>query len=66
LSERKRPFALVRLAGVPLRVLRRVVALESALPLLVVAAVAIGTGLLAADLFLRAQMGYRGRCRLVA
>ncbi len=58
LSERKRPFALLRLAGAPLRVLRRVVALESAVPLLVVAAVAIGTGLLAADLFLRAQMGY--------
>jgi hypothetical protein len=58
LSERKRPFALLRLAGVPLRVLRRVVTLESAVPLLVVAAIAIGTGLLAADLFLRAQMGY--------
>jgi predicted lysophospholipase L1 biosynthesis ABC-type transport system permease subunit len=58
LSERKRPFALLRLAGAPLRVLRRVVALESAVPLLVVAAVAIGTGLLAADLFLRAQMGF--------
>jgi hypothetical protein len=61
MSERKRPFALLRLAGVPLRVLRRVVALESAVPLLVVAAVAIGTGLFAADLFLRAQMGYTVR-----
>jgi hypothetical protein len=42
---------------VPLRVLRWIVALESAVPLLVIAAVAIGTGLLAAELFLRAQMG---------
>jgi cell division protein FtsX len=58
LSDRKRPFSLLRLTGVPLRVLRRVVALESAVPLLAVAAVAIGTGLLAAHLFLRAQMQY--------
>ena len=58
LSERKRPFSLLRLTGVPLRVLRQVVALESAVPLLVVAAIAIGTGLLAAHLFLRAQMQY--------
>ncbi|SHN33047.1 ABC transporter permease [Cryptosporangium aurantiacum] len=58
LSERKRPFALLRLSGVPLRMLRRVVALESAVPLLTVSAVAIGTGLLAAHLFLRAQMDY--------
>jgi predicted lysophospholipase L1 biosynthesis ABC-type transport system permease subunit len=58
LSERKRPFSLLRLTGVPLRMLRRVVALESAVPLLVVAVVAIGTGLFAAHLFLRAQMEY--------
>jgi hypothetical protein len=58
LSERKRPFSLLRLSGVSLRVLRRVVALESAVPLLVVAAVAIGTGLLAAQLFLKAQLQY--------
>jgi FtsX-like permease family protein len=58
LSERKRPFSLLRLTGVPLRVLRRVVALESVLPLLVVAVLAIGTGLVSAQLFLRAQMGY--------
>jgi hypothetical protein len=38
--------------------LRRVVALESAVPLLVVAAVAMGMGLLTAQLFLRAQMEY--------
>jgi hypothetical protein len=58
LSERKRPFSLLRLTGVPLRLLRRVVALESAVPLLVVALVAIGTGFLAAHLFLRAQLQY--------
>jgi hypothetical protein len=58
LAERKRPFSLLRLTGAPLRVLRRVVALESAVPLLVAAAVAIGTGLVAAQLFLRAQMNY--------
>jgi len=43
--------------GVPLRLLRRVVTLESAVPLIVAAAIAAGTGLLAADLFLRAQFG---------
>jgi hypothetical protein len=58
LSERKRPFSLLRLTGVPLRVLRGVVAFESAVPLLVVAVVAIGVGFFAAQLFLRAQMGY--------
>ena len=58
IAERKRPFSLLRLSGVPLRVLRRTVLLESAVPLLVVAAVAIGTGLLSAGLFLRAQMDY--------
>ena len=55
LSERKRPFSMLRLAGVPLRTLRRVVALESVTPLLAAAAVALGSGLLAAHLFLRAQ-----------
>ncbi|WP_433650653.1 FtsX-like permease family protein [Micromonospora zamorensis] len=58
LTERRRPFSLLRLSGAPARVLRRVVALESAVPMLAVAAVAIGMGLLAAHLFLRAQMGY--------
>ncbi|MEU7752614.1 FtsX-like permease family protein [Micromonospora sp. NPDC049171] len=59
LTERRRPFSLLRLSGAPVRVLRRVVALESAVPMLAVAAVAIGMGLLAAHLFLRAQMDYR-------
>jgi FtsX-like permease family len=58
LSDRKRPFSLLRLTGVQLKTLRRVVAIESVVPLLVVAAVAIGMGFLAAQLFLRAQLDY--------
>ncbi|MCU7826386.1 FtsX-like permease family protein [Kitasatospora sp. DSM 101779] len=58
LSERRRPFALLRLGGAPLGLLRTVVALESALPLLVVAVVATATGLLSAHLFLTSQMHY--------
>lgn len=61
LSERRRPFSLLRLTGVQLRVLRRTVLLESAMPLLVVSAVAIGMGFLAAELFLKAQMDYSVR-----
>ena len=41
LGERKRPFSLLRLTGVPTSLLHRVVALESALPLLLVSAVSI-------------------------
>jgi hypothetical protein len=58
LSERQRPFSLLRLTGVPLGVLRRVVALESAVPLLFIAVLATGMGFLAAQLFLRSQMDY--------
>jgi hypothetical protein len=58
LSERRRPFSLLRLTGVPLGMLRRVIALESAVPLLVVALVSIAAAFVAAQLFLRAQMGY--------
>lgn len=58
LTERKRPFSLLRLSGAPMRVLRRVVALESAAPMLAAAVTAIAMGLLAAQLFLKAQMGY--------
>ncbi|MBU2663614.1 ABC transporter permease [Actinoplanes bogorensis] len=58
LTERKRPFSLLRLSGAPVRMLRRVVALETAAPLLAVAVTAIVMGFLAAGLFLRAQMGY--------
>jgi hypothetical protein len=56
LSERKRPFSLLRLAGAPLGVLRRVVALESAVPLLVIAAISIGVGFLSAGMFLSSQL----------
>lgn len=56
LSERKRPFSLLRLTGAPLAMLRRVVAFESALPLLAIAVVSIGVGFLSAGLFLRSQL----------
>ena len=57
LGERKRPFSLLRLAGVPTALLHRVVALESALPLLGVAAVSIVVGLVSAALYLHSQVG---------
>ena len=57
LGERKRPFSLLRLTGVPTALLHRVVALESALPLLVVAAVSIVVGLVSAALYLHSQVG---------
>jgi hypothetical protein len=56
LAERKRPFSLLRLTGAPLGMLRRVISLEAAAPLLVTAAVSAGSGLLAAQLFARAQL----------
>jgi hypothetical protein len=56
LVERRRPFSLLRLAGAPIGMLRRVVGLEAAAPLLITAAASIGAGLLAAQLFLRAQL----------
>lgn len=58
LADRKRPFSLLRLTGVPLGMLRRVVALETTVPLLAVSVVAIGSGFLAAQLFLEAQLDY--------
>ena len=58
LSERKRPFSLLRLTGAPLGTLRRVVALESAVPLVIVAVVSTGVGFLAAQLFLTSQLHY--------
>ena len=57
LADRQRPFSLLRLAGAPLGLLRRVVALESAVPLVVVAAISAGTGFLASALFLRSELG---------
>jgi hypothetical protein len=58
LTERQRPFSLLRLTGVPVSTLRAVVGLESAVPLLIVAAVATGAGFLAAQLYLATQLGY--------
>jgi hypothetical protein len=57
LAERKRPFSLLRLAGAPLGMLQRVVALESAVPLLVTAVISIGVGFAASALFAAAQIG---------
>jgi hypothetical protein len=51
LADRKRPFSLLRLTGARLGTLRRVVALEGAVPLLSVAAVAIGVGFAGAAMF---------------
>jgi hypothetical protein len=56
LSDRKRPFSLLRLTGAPLGMLRRVIALESAVPLIAVAGLSSGAGFLAAELFLRSQL----------
>ncbi|HKC26536.1 MAG TPA: FtsX-like permease family protein, partial [Jatrophihabitans sp.] len=56
LNDRKRPFSLLRLSGASLRVLRRVVALESAVPLVSVAVLSIGIGFLTAGLFLKSQL----------
>ena len=57
LGERKRPFSLLRLTGVPTSLLHRVVALESALPLFLVSAVSIVVGLVSAALYLHSQVG---------
>jgi FtsX-like permease family len=53
LMERKRPFTLLRVAGVQVRVLNRVVLLESVLPLTLTAVVAAAAGLGAAVSILR-------------
>jgi hypothetical protein len=56
-NDRKRSFSLLRLTGVPLRELRRVVGLETTVPLLVSAVLSAAMGFLAAGLFLRSQLG---------
>jgi predicted lysophospholipase L1 biosynthesis ABC-type transport system permease subunit len=61
LNDRKRPFSLLRLSGVQLGILRRIVTLETAVPLLITAVVATGAGALAAQLFLKSQMDYNLR-----
>lgn len=66
LGERKRPFSLLRLTGVPTSILRRVVGLESAVPLLIVAAISIAIGLVSAALYLHSQVGIAFRMPGVA
>ncbi|MGH9116066.1 MAG: FtsX-like permease family protein [Acidimicrobiales bacterium] len=56
LNDRKRPFSLLRLTGAPLGLLRRVVILESAVPLLLAAVASIGIAFLVAYLFLDSQL----------
>ncbi len=56
LADRKRPFSLLRLTGARLAMLRRVVALETAVPLLAVAAVSIGVGFGASAMFASLQL----------
>jgi hypothetical protein len=51
LADRKRSFSMLRLTGARLATLRRVVALEGAVPLFFVAAVAVGTGFGAAAMY---------------
>jgi len=58
LADRKRPFSLLRLTGARLATLRRVVALEGAVPLLTVAAVAIGAGFGGAEMNASLQQGH--------
>jgi len=58
LTDRKRPFSLLRLAGAPLGTLRRVVGLESAVPLLAAAVLSIGLGFLATALYTRSEQRY--------
>jgi hypothetical protein len=56
LADRKRPFSMLRLTGARLATLRRVVVLESAVPLLAVALVAIGVGFAASALYASSEM----------
>src|SRR5262249_12249907 len=58
LADRKRPFSLMRLTGARLATLRGVVALEGAVPLLSVAAVAIGAGFAGAAMFASEAQNY--------
>ena len=58
LADRKRPFSLLRLTGARLGMLRRVVVLESAVPLIAVAAIAIGIGFGASAMFTTVQLAH--------
>jgi len=57
LLDRRRPFALLRLSGVPLRKLRSVLLLEAAAPLIAVAVVSGILGVLVSQLLLRLVLG---------
>ena len=69
LADRKRPFSLLRLTGARLATLRGVVALEGAVPLLAVSAVAIGVGFAGAAMFAtmlrKRPADGRPRCRVL-
>ncbi len=56
LIERKRPFSLLRVSGMPMKSLQRVVMLEAAVPLTVVTVISAALGFLAADLVMRALL----------
>jgi len=56
LADRKRPFSMLRLTGARLSMLRRVVTLETAVPLLAVAVVSIGFGFGASALYVTAEL----------
>jgi hypothetical protein len=58
LTDRKRPFSLLRLAGAPLGTLRGVVGLETAVPLLAAAVLSVGAGFLATELYTRSEQRY--------
>jgi hypothetical protein len=57
LTDRRRPFSLLRLTGVSLGTLRQVVGIEGALPLLLSSVLASAVGVISAGLFVSAQMG---------
>ncbi len=57
-ADRKRPFSMMRLAGAPLGGLQRVVVLESAVPLLAVASIAIGTGFGVSAMYATTQLAH--------
>ena len=57
LLDRRRPFALLRLSGVPLRKLRSVLLLEAAAPLVAVATLSGVLGVLVSQLLLRLVLG---------
>jgi ABC-type antimicrobial peptide transport system permease subunit len=55
LIERQRPFALLRATGVPLSQLRRVILLETAVPMVLTSVLGVGLGLLAANAVMTSQ-----------